>query len=346
MAPNYTITNSILISLGKIEAARALIENSALVPLWERQFREEAILRAVHHSTHVEGNPLSKTQAQKVLDGKEVFQVEAQDVQEVINYRSVMQYIEDVYQDHTLPITLDTVLNLHRLVMKDILSTDSLGRFRTTAVSVRNAITGAIVFTPPPASEMETLMDEFIKWVWRANTEGLNSVIKAGIIHYQLVYIHPFLDGNGRTARSLSTLSLYKDRYDIKRFFCLDEYFDADSVSYYAALHSSDEKKDLTPWLEYFAHGLAEELARVKERVLELSRDARLRKVVGQIGLNERQEQIMLFVERYGRIANKDWRKLFPSVSDDTVLRDLSYLMEKKMLKKRGKTKASFYELA
>ena len=345
MEPKYSITNQIVASLGKIERARAWIENSALVPLWERQFREEAILRSVHHSTHVEGNPLSKHQAQKVLDGKEVFQVESHHVQEVINYRKVVQYIEDVYQDHTKPITLDTVLSLHRLVMGDILEKSDLGKYRTAPAVVRNSTTGVVIFTPPPPQEVDRLMEEFVKWVWRANTEDLNPVIKAGIIHYQQVYIHPFMDGNGRTARALSTLSLYKDRYDIKRFFCLDEYFDADCVSYYAALRSADERQDFTPWLEYFAYGLAEELDRVRNRVLELSRDARLRKVIGQVALNERQEQIMLYVERYGRIANQDWRKMFPSISDDTLLRDLKLLLDKRMLRKKGSTKASYYEL-
>lgn len=345
MEPRYSVTNSIITSLGKIEAARAIIENSALVPLWERQFREEAVLRAVHHSTHVEGNPLSKHQAQQVLDGKSLLQASAHHVQEVINYRKVVQFIEDIYEDHTKPITLDTILRLHQLVMEDILDEAWLGKYRREPALVRNSITGAVVFTPPSESELDSLMDAFVKWIWRANTDDLHPVLKAGVIHYQMVYIHPFMDGNGRTARALSTLSLYKDRYDIKRFFCLDEYFDYDSIGYYSALRATDERQDFTPWLEYFAYGLAQELMKVKGRVLELSRDARLRKVIGQIALNERQEQIMLFVERYGRIANKDWRILFPSISDDTILRDIKFLQQKKMLKKKGSTKASYYEL-
>ncbi len=345
MTPHYNITNAIVNNLGRIEAARAIIENAILVPLWERQFREEAVLRAVHHSTHVEGNSLSKHQTQKILDGQVVQLLEKRDVQEIINYRQVIQYIEDVYKDHSKPITLETINKIHALCMQKVLAEVALGKYRTGTAVVKNMVTGAIVFTPPVPSAVPSLMDEFIKWLWHANTDNINAILKAGIIHYQLVYIHPFTDGNGRTARALSTLSLYKDGYDIKRFFCLDEYFDNDSISYYSALRLTDEQQDLTPWLEYFSYGLAQELEKVKERVLQLSREARLRKVVGQVALNDRQERIMLFLERSGQIANKDWRLLFPDVSDDTILRDLKFLQKKRMIKKRGKTKASYYQL-
>ena len=339
----YNVTNSLIGSISRIEASRSLIDNAVLIPLWERQFRDEAILRAVHHSTHVEGNPLSMFQAQKILDGQNIPSIEEQFAQEIINYREAMRYIEEVYQDHHKPITMETIRKMHQIVMQDILDAKSLGKFRLGKVVVRNNLNGEVVFTPPEATEVSDLMEACLKSLWEQAADNVHPVIRAGILHYQMVYIHPFVDGNGRTARSLATLSLYKDGYDFKRFFCMDEYYDADPLNYYQALKSAD-KGDLTDWLEYFGSGLATEAERVKERVLKLSRDARLRKVVGQIALNPRQEEILLFVERNGRISNADWRTLFPDVSDDTILRDIKALVSKKMLRKRGKTKSSFYE--
>lgn len=344
MDPKYTITNELVKHLGNIEAAKTLIENAPLVPLWERQFRQEAIVRAAHHATHVEGNPLSLKQAQKIVDGREVSARE-RDIKEIINYRKVIEYIDNVYQDISKPITEETVLEIHKILMSDLLPPSELGKYREAQVSLRNVKTGEVILIPPKASEVPKLMQDFLRWLWKVSSEGLNPIIKAGIIHYELVAIHPFTDGDGRTARAVSTLSLYKDRYDIKRFFCLDEYFDQDIVSYYVALKSADVSGDLTPWLEYFAAGLSLELEKIKERVVELSRDAKLKKTIGQIALNERQEKIVLFVENHGRITNKDWRRLFPNISDDTLLRDIKFLIKKRILKKKGKTKSAYYEL-
>ena len=111
----------------------------------------------------------------------------------------------------------------------------------------------------------------------------------AGISHYELVRIHPFVDGNGRTARALATLILYLRGFDIKRFFALDDYYDSDRPAYYAALQSvNQETLDLTGWLEYFTGGVLISLSKVKERVLQLSLEKRKRNAKGQIALSER----------------------------------------------------------
>ncbi len=75
----------------------------------------------------------------------------------------------------------------------------------------------------------------------------LDPLIEAGIVHYEFVRIHPFVDGNGRVTRILVTLILYLRGFDTKRFFCLDDYYDSDRQSYYRALQSIDQKTlDLT----------------------------------------------------------------------------------------------------
>ena len=106
-------------------------------------------------------------------------------------------------------------------------------------------------------------MRELVAWL-RAES-AIHPVLVAGIAQYQLVHIHPFLDGNGRTSRLLSTLCLYRAGYDFKRLFTLSEYYDRDRQAFYRAIRSVREQgMDLTGWLEFFVGGLATQLGEVK----------------------------------------------------------------------------------
>lgn len=137
--------------------------------------------------------------------------------------------------------------------------------------------------------DIPKLMKALIVWLNSPEAQALDPVIEAGIAHYEFVRIHPFVDGNGRSARVLSTLILYLRGFDAKQFFCLDDYYDSDRPAYYRTLQSVDQKTlDVTHWLEYFVEGVKVSIAVVKERVVRLSSE-RLRKTKkGQIALTER----------------------------------------------------------
>ena len=92
--PTFLISNKILTNISKIEAAEEVIKNSPLLPLWEKQFKEDAIVRSAHHGTHIEGNTLKKDEAKDILLGKEVIG-RPRDIQEVINYRKVIEFIDE-----------------------------------------------------------------------------------------------------------------------------------------------------------------------------------------------------------------------------------------------------------
>ncbi len=346
-SPKFSITNSILTNIARIEAAKELIENAPLVPAWEQQFRQEALYRTVHHGTHIEGNQLNFTQAKEILQGRKI-PARDRDVQEVINYRNVIKYIDQVQQS----IDEQIILNIHRLTTEKVLPPEQVGKYRQVQVVVKNSKTGQISFTPPAADQIEQQIKDFLLWLGSQLAYEVHPVLRAGVVHYQLARIHPFVDGNGRVARSVATLSLFLDQYDIKKFFSLEEFFDHDAPAYYLALQQvsnqqveSESDRDLTAWLEYFTRGLAEELARVKEKVQKLSSDIKLKNKVGQIALSARQAKIMEYVQDYGKITNQEWRNLFPNISDDTILRDLKDLKKKKLIRKKGKTKAAVYIL-
>ena len=349
-SPHFTISNKILKNIGFIEAAREVIKNSPLLPLWEKKFQEEAILRKVHHGTHIEGNKLNLNEVQKVVEGKKIVGRE-RDIQEVINYRKVVEFIEQssnraIEQSGNQEIAEESIEKLHKLITERILSPEQCGVYRKTQVVVKNSQTGKVTFRPPPAIEVPYLMEEFLTWLNGLGSKDVHSALKAGVVQYEIVHIHPFLDGNGRVARALATLILYKEEYDIRRFFSLEEYYDKDAQSYYQALQSV-KASNLTPWLEYFTQGLAIELTRVKERVQKLSQDLALKEKLGgkQVYLSERQIKIIEYIRRAGFLQNKDFPQLFSMISEDTVLRELKDLMKKGIIKKKGKTKAARYEL-
>ena len=347
-SPHFTISNKILKNIGLIEAAREVIKNSPLLPLWEKKFQENAVIRTVHHGTHIEGNRLNLSEVQRVVEGKEIVGRE-RDVQEVINYRNVVNYISsdrEIEQSGNQVIIERVVKKLHQLATDKILPRSESGQYRTKQVVVRNSLTGEITFRPPPAVEVPYLIEEFLIWTNDPVSKEIHSVLKAGIVQYEIVHIHPFLDGNGRVARALAILILYKQDYDIRRFFSLEEYYDKDAESYYRALQSV-KNANLTPWLEYFSQGLAIELNRVKERVQKLSQDLALKEKLGgkQIYLSERQIKIIEFIRRAGFLQNKAFPTIFPMISEDTVLRELKDLMKRGIIKKKGKTKAARYEL-
>jgi Fic family protein len=178
----------------------------------------------------------------------------------------------------------------------------------------------------------------------------LHPILRAGVTHYILVSIHPFVEGNGRTVRAFSSLVLMREGYDIKRFFALEEHFDQDLASYYDAFSKVDKQsrniaeRDLTSWLEYFCQVVSIELSKIKERVRKLSIDTKLKGKLGeQIALSERQMKLVEYLSENGSATMPELRKTIPMVSEDTVLRDLSSLIEKNVVKKEGKTKAARY---
>lgn len=345
-SPKFIINNAILKNIGTIEAAREIIVNAPLVPAWEKKFREEAIIRTVHHGTHIEGNELNLHEAERVIKGQDVVG-RARDIQEVINYRNVLEYLE---KNSTLleekKITNELVKKIHHYTTEKILTSEKSGVYRVTQVVIKNSVTGEITFRPPPAIEVPYAIDEFLAWFNEDKKEEIHPVLKAGIVHYEFVRIHPFVDGNGRVARALATLSLFMDSYDIKKFFSLEEYYDRDAERYYSALKSA-EAGELTLWLSYFTEGLAIELTRIKDKIHRLSTDIAFKQKLGgaQIFLNERQIAIIEYIQRVGYMQNQAFADLFPKVSEDTVLRDIHDLMKKGIIKKEGRTKAARYML-
>lgn len=346
--PKYTISDKILNNLTFISAAREFIEQSYLVPQWEAKLRREAIIHSSHSSTAIEGNKLNLKQVEDLAEGKSIIATN-KDKQEVLNYLSVLENIPALGEKGKL--TVENLLNIHKTITKGALDKDTdCGVFRNRQVFVGRRIfdgTGfreQVEYMPPETSLVPKLTQEFIDWLNLDKTWEINPVLLAGIVHYEIARIHPFIDGNGRTARLFATLILYLSGFDHRRLFSLDDFYDRDRQSYYNALKSVDkETRDLTKWLEYFTFGVASSVNEVKEAIEKLGSKVKKKDRV-QISLNHKQMQIVEYINKNGKATNRDFQSLF-RVSAQAVHKELVKLVDMNIIKSQGSGRALFYIL-
>ena len=356
LLPRFEITNQILRNIGGIEAGREIIENAPLIPAYEKKFKGEVIARTVYHATRLDGNDLSLLETQKLVEGGKITAGE-RDIQEVLNYRNVLRYLDEVAlgaeKDTAFVFRESHLLKIHSLVVEKIIPKNEAGVYRTAQVVLKNSLTNEIIFRPPPAIEIPYYVDEFLEWLNKTKAEEIHPVLAAGVGLYLLYSIHPFIEGNGRTARGFANLVLAVRGYDARKLLSLEEYFDNHNEEYYQALMKVDQthpqifQRDLTGWLEFFSLALAAEISRAKEAVKSLSSDGKLKELLGgkQVSLSERQLKLMDYIAEFGLIKMQDAKGILPMVSEDTLLRDLMDLIKKGILKKKGKTKKAIYLL-
>ena len=339
--PNFRYTDEIVKFLTRISASRELILNSPFIPQWELTLRKEAIIHSAHSSTRIEGNRLSLEQVTDLAMGREVMATR-KDKQEVLNYLNVLEKINNLIGDTSLKEK--DILKIHRMVTEGTLENPiDCGVYRNRYVVVGNRFTGEVFFKPPENKDVPKLMNDLLDWINSKQAAELDPVIEAGISHYEFVRIHPFIDGNGRTARVLAALILYLRGFDTKQFFCLDDFYDSDRQAYYQTLQNVNQKTlDLTSWLEYFCEGVYVSLKAVKERVVRLSSERLRKSREGQIALTERQMRIVEFVNINKKITNRDVREMF-KLSDEGALKEIKKLINLKVLKSLGKGRGLHY---
>src|SRR4030066_1988682 len=341
--PNFKYTNKIVRNLTAIAACRTFILNAPLIPKWEVSLRKEATLRSAHSSTAIEGNPLSLEEVSKLAAGRDIM-VQRKDKQEVLNYLKALEMIPDFPKNE--PFTVKNFLKIHKIVTdKTLENSEDEGMFRNREVFVGNRFTGEVTYKPPSTDKVSLLIDNFLNWFNSKEVIEIDSVIHAGITHYEIVRIHPFIDGNGRTARVIATLVLYKRGFDVKRFFALDDYYDHDRKSYYNALKNVDQKTlNITGWLEYFTDGVAVSIKAVRDKVIGLSKDVKYLKERGQIALTDRQMKIVEYILQNERVTSSDISKIL-GVSRQAALKEMNKLVGLEVIELKGKKKGAYYRL-
>jgi Fic family protein len=178
------------------------------------------------------------------------------------------------------------------------------------------------------------MMTDFVSWL-RKDTQ-IHPVIVAGIAQFQLVHVHPFVDGNGRTARLLSTLCLYRTGYDFKRLFTISEYYDRDRPAYYKALQGVRERgMDMTGWLEYFTEGLGAQMRDVQMTAEHVMRKDVIPARARKNGLKERPIAILGYLLTAGKATVAECEEEL-KMNRRTLQRDLKLLVEKGLVREIG----------
>lgn len=347
--PDYTINADIARALMEIEAARAVVEITPLSPAVEAELRHKARVRSTHYSTRIEGNRLTIKEAEQVIAGKKTdFHGRERDVKEVRNYWDALLKAED-WAVRKVELSEDLIKRLHALVEKGKRAKPT--PYRDGQNVIRDSASGAIVYMPPEAKDVPKLMTEMVRWVRQAQKEHIPVAIIAALAHYQFVTIHPYYDGNGRTARLLATFILQREGYGLHGFFSMEEHHARDLTHYYKSLsvgkhhnyYMGRAEVDLTLWVAYFVSLLAKVFTQAKDEALMLAKkgvpaepeklrrlDHRARMVLALFAGKERitaqdTAQVLGLSTRMSRFLIKEWVEDGWLVVEDTANRSRTY---------------------
>jgi Fic family protein len=261
--PNYKITPKILNFLMRIEAAKEKVLHLPLSPTVLSSLRETARLFTTHYSTMIEGNRLDPNQIEVVLKHEGHFPGRERDEHEVKGYYAALAQVESWARAADNNVNEKMIQSLHALVMSNGKTKVKPTEYRDGQNVIRDARSRTIVYMPPEAKDVPALMAAMVTFI-NKNLE-LPCPLMASIIHYQFATIHPYYDGNGRTARLLTTLVLHLGGYDLKGLYSLEEYYARNLGAYYEAISIGDShnyylgraQADITKWIEYFSEGMA-----------------------------------------------------------------------------------------
>ena len=340
--PVFKITNRITAGLTQIERARGFLEAATLSETWVREMGHRALILEAHHTTHIEGTRLTLEQAEQLLAGKPVPEAHPDDVRELLNYKKAFEFVSE-YLEYGGPITEGLVREIHKRLVEGVRGgAANPGEYRKIQNYVVNSVTGETVYTPPPAHDVSFMMAELVDWL--NQEQDIHPVLVSGISQFQFVHIHPFIDGNGRTSRLLSTLCLYRTGYDFKRLFTISEYYDRNRLAFYRAIQSVREcGMDMTGWLEYFVEGLTTQLAEVRDRGEQaIRRDV----LVKEHRLSGRQAKAIGYIQENGKLTIQNFEDLCPEVNRRTLQRDLKAMVDRGIVVAEGGTHHLFYRLA
>jgi Fic family protein len=341
MNPVFHITNAITDDLSRIDQAKGFLDATKLSEEWIGAMERQALVREAHFTTHIEGSQLTLDQAERLLAGEKIPDVNPEDERELRNCLDAFEFVKQ-YVTGGAPITERMVLEIHRRLVAGVRGgSASPGEYREKQNYVINSVTRQVIYTPPPAAEVPELMRELVDWM--NTTSEIHPVLKSGVAQFQLVHIHPFRDGNGRTSRLLSTLCLYRAGYDFKRLFTISEFYDRDRPAFYRAIQNVREQNmDMTGWLEYFTRGLATQLVEVKNRGQRVIQTGLIAK---KYGLTARQQALVGFLLEHGKAYFSDLEAACSGIPRRTLQRDIQGLVNAGVLEANGATNSMRYTL-
>lgn len=315
MKPPYEITTNILRLVSSISEKIGEV-NANYVGSPSPKLRKQNKIKTIHSSLKIEGNSLSEEQITALVENKRVVGAK-KDILEVNNAIKVYDNIKSFN-----PYSSKSFLNAHKSLMKNLV--DDSGKYRTQGVGIFKG--SQITHLAPPAQRVPTLMDDLFQYL---NKYDEILLIKSCVFHYEVEFIHPFLDGNGRMGRLWQTVILMQE-HAVFENLPFETLINQTQKEYYKALEISDKNGNSTIFIEYMLNVLERSLSNLLNfNNRSLSSSGRLEYF---ISLSKKE------------FTRKDYMNVFKEISSSTASRDLTKGVENKILDRIGSKNKTFYK--
>ncbi|MFZ1719989.1 MAG: Fic family protein [Candidatus Moraniibacteriota bacterium] len=338
--PHYTITDSLLGNIKRIaEIVTDLNSRSfSRVVLLEMERRAREV--SAYSSTSIEGNPLPLTDVKRILKKRPEYVRDSE--REVLNYNKALVELDGLIKTGEFSLGIDSLEEIQSMVTDGLISRHQCGCTRRESVFVNDPRAGKTIYWPPDWEDVTPMLGELFDFLEKS-TDSVDPLILAGIFHKQFVIVHPFIDGNGRTARLATKVILAKMGLDTFNLFSFENYYNSNVTRYFEEVgllgnyYDIKDQIDFTSWLEYFTGGIIDELLRVKK---ELEKELMNPDTV----LKEYHQKIISYSREKGFITDKEYAKLTNRARPTRNL-DFRKLIDLGILVRVGKGRATYYKL-
>ena len=335
--PSYQLNPNLLNNIVRIKNLISELNDQKFPELVLAKFEKESYAISAFASTSIEGNPIPLTDVRKILKYTPVHIRDTE--KEILNYNKALKYLSTLVLKPK-PITNVFICATQSIVIEGLMGKKNIGKFRVDPVVVNNPQKKKIAYIPPNASDVTTLMNDLIQYLEKEyNT--IDPLILAGIFHKQFVVIHPFMDGNGRTARLVTKYLLARMGLDTFQLFSFENYYNQNVTRYFSSVgvlgdyYDIVDSIDFTDWLIYFTDGIIDELLRVQKL---------LKSFILPHKLTEYEETIVKYIKKNGSIAKSEYGKITKRAHSTQIL-DFKRLVDKNIITKQGKGKATYYTI-
>ena len=336
--PKYSITNQLLANITRINNLVRDLNDRRFPQVILLEFEKTAREISSYSSTSIEGNPLPLTEVKKILKSKPANIRKSE--KEVLNYNQALKNLNQLQRSNQLELSLKLLLDIHRQVTLKLLPNHESGKLRQHPVIVNDPKTGKVIYLPPDFDQVNHLVTNLITFI-NQNQKKINPLILAGIFHKQMVIIHPFMDGNGRTTRLATKVLLAKMGLDTFNLFSFENYYNQNITQYFQTVGEYGDYRqlvksiDFTLWLEYFTEGLIDELFRVQKLLPILGNSPSTR-------LEPYHLKILEYIKQNGFITDRNYTKLTNRAKATRTL-DFQKLLNLGLIKRQGKGRSTHY---
>lgn len=325
----------------EIDRLRASLDAYPLVHGWRDRLASDLMAEAIQASTNMEGVPVTVEEVRRILAGDRPSNVSADDASLVTGYRDAMTYCQRRADDDVFTWSPELIKGIQDRILAGR-SDWGAGRYGKGRY-VQNSGTGELIYTPPQDGVHE-LMEELCTWM---NEWSGHPALKSAWVHIALAAIHPFKDGNGRTARVLASLAMYRGGFKRREFISLEEWwgrFRTDYASAFACLgHEFNAASNVTPFMEVHLSAQVKQLYVLQnvERVRRRIWDG-IAALIGQFGLSER-TNAALWEAFWGRVVTRPYYLAVTQVKERTATSDLNAMVASKLLREEGRTRGKHW---